>query len=92
VGEELGALAREVEPAAQQVAGGPHLGGIDVRLGEHPAAQQDRDLVGVDPVVLGLAAVDRLHIEGVTQDEPDTFGGAQVGEPVPGEHALDRDH
>jgi hypothetical protein len=44
--------------------------------------------VGIDPVVLGFAAVDGFHIEGVPQDEPDAFGGAEIGEPVPGEHAL----
>jgi hypothetical protein len=78
-----------MQPAAQQVAGGPHRGRIDVGLGEHPAPQQDGDLVGVDPVVLGFAAVDGFHIEGVPEDEADPFGGAEIGEPVPGEHALD---
>ena len=49
------------------------------------------DLEGVDPVVLGLAAVDGLHVEDVAQDEGDSLPGAQVGEPVPGEDALDGD-
>ena len=66
-------------------------GGIDVGLREHAAAEQDGDLVGVDLVVFGLAAVDGLHVEGVAQDEGDAFLGAEVGEPVPGEHALDGD-
>ena len=45
----------------------------------------------VDAVVLRLAAVDRLHVERVAEDEGDAFGGAEVGEPVPGEDALDGD-
>jgi hypothetical protein len=32
-----------------------------------------------------------LHVEGMTEDERDVFIGAQVGEPVPGKHAFDRD-
>ena len=56
-----------------------------------PAAQQDGDLVRIDLVVLGLAAVDGLHGQRVAEDERDAFGGADVGEPVPGEHALGRD-
>jgi hypothetical protein len=47
--------------------------------------------MGVNPVVLGLAAVDRLHVEGVAEDEGDGFLGAEVGEPVPAEDALDAD-
>jgi hypothetical protein len=62
--------------AAQQVAGGPHRGRIDVGLREHPAPQEDGDLLGVDSVVLGFAAVDRFHGESVTRDEADPFSGA----------------
>jgi len=36
--------------------------------------------------------VDGFHIEGVTPDEPDVFGGAEIGEPVRGGQALDGDH
>jgi len=49
------------------------------------------DLVGVDAVVLGLAAVDEFPIQGVTHDEVDFVLGAAVGEPVPTDHALDAD-
>ena len=45
---------------------------------------------GVEPVVLGLAAVDGLHGQGVAEDEGDALALAQVGQPVPGEHALAR--
>jgi hypothetical protein len=55
------------------------------------AAKHAGEFGGVDPVVLGFAAVDHLHVEGVAEDEGDAFGLAQVGEPVPGEHALGPD-
>jgi hypothetical protein len=45
----------------------------------------------VDLVVFGLAPMDGFHVEGMTEDERDVFLGAQVGEPVPGEQAFDRD-
>jgi hypothetical protein len=47
--------------------------------------------VGVDLVVLGLPPVDRLHRQRVAEDEGDAVGRAEIGEPVPGEHALDGD-
>ena len=56
-----------------------------------PPREQPGDLLGVDLVVLGLAAVDGLHVQRVAEDEGDPLGGAEVGEPVPGEHALAAD-
>jgi hypothetical protein len=44
----------------------------------------------VDPVIFGLAAMNSLHVEGMTEDESDVFLGAPIGEPVPGEQAFDR--
>jgi hypothetical protein len=41
--------------------------------------------------MFGLAAMNGFHVEGMTENERDVFLGAQVGEPVPGEHAFDRD-
>ncbi len=60
-------------------------------MGKHAAAEQAGDLAGVDLVVLGLAAVDGLHVQGVAEDEGDALVLAEVGEPVPGEHALAAD-
>ena len=91
MGEEGGALAHEVGAAAEQVARFAHALGVDVGEGEVAAAQQAGDLAGVDAVVLGLAAVDGLHVEGVADEEGDVCSAAEVGEPVPGEHALDAD-
>src|SRR5918999_4037142 len=84
-------LSSKCSMPAQQVAGGPHLSGVDVSVGEIAAAQQRGDLVGVKPVVLGLAAVDRLHVEGMAEDEGEALLFAQVGHPVPAEEAFDRD-
>jgi hypothetical protein len=47
--------------------------------------------VAIDLVVLGLSSVDGLHVEGMTEDELDPLPSAEIGEPVPGEHALDGD-
>jgi hypothetical protein len=33
--------------------------------------------------------VDGFHVEGMTQDERDTFLLAEISDPVPGEHTLD---
>jgi hypothetical protein len=91
VGEELPALADEVEPAPEQIAGRAHLGGIDVGFRDQPTAQERGDLVGVNPIVLGLAAVDGFHVQRMAEDEGDLLAGAQIGKPVPGEDALDGD-
>ena len=92
VGEELAPLAHEMQPASQQIARGPHSGRVRVGLREHPAAPQGCDLERVDAVVLRLAAVDGAHVEGVAKHEGDLLAGAEVGHPVPAEHALDADH
>jgi hypothetical protein len=47
--------------------------------------------LGIDRVIFRLATMDRLHREGMPEDERDAFVGAQVSQPVPGEHALDGD-
>jgi len=79
-----------VEPPAQQIACGPHGGRIHVRLRQHPSAQQHGDLVGINLVVLRLAAVNGLHRQRVAEHERDAFGRADIGQPVPREHALGR--
>ena len=45
-----------------------------------------------DAAVLGLAPVNGLHVQGVAEDEGDPLLGAEVGDPVPGEDALDGHH
>jgi len=92
VGEEFGPLAHEVHPPAQEIAGGTHASRIDIGHRDHAAAEEDGDLVGVDPVILGFAAVDGFHVQGVAEDEGNPLPRTQVSEPVPGEHALDGHH
>jgi hypothetical protein len=92
VGPELGPFAREMHPAPEHVSGGTPLSRIDRGLREHAAAEQHGNLVGVDPIVLGLAPMNGFHVKGMAQDEGNTRLGAKVGEPVPGEDAFDADH
>ena len=47
--------------------------------------------MGVDAIVLGLAAVDGFHVQRVAEHEGDPLAGAEIGEPVPGEDAFHRD-
>jgi hypothetical protein len=88
VGEQLGALADEVKASAQEIARRSHGAGIDVSLREGAAAQESGDFERVDAVVLGLGAMDGLHVQSVTEDELDVLDGAEIGEPVPGIHTL----
>src|SRR5262249_54312599 len=43
-------------------------------------------------VIVGLAAVDGFHREGVTEDEGHARRGAEVSEPVPGAEAFNGHH
>ena len=63
--------------AAEQVAGLALGPGVDVGHREDAAAEQAGDLAGVDLVVLGLAAVDGLHGQGVAEDEGDALRASQ---------------
>ena len=47
--------------------------------------------MGVNFIILGLAAVDRFHVEGMGKDKGDVFLGAGVGQPTPRENTLDAD-
>jgi tetratricopeptide (TPR) repeat protein len=89
VGDDFGALVHQVHAAAKQIAGFAQALGIGVRHGQVAAAQQLGDLFGIDLVVLGFAAVDGLHVQGVAQHESDALCLAQVGEPIPAELDLE---
>lgn len=92
MGKELCPFAHEVIAPAHQIPRGPHLPRVDVGHGDQPSSQQGSDLLGVDLVVLAFAAVDGPHVEGVPEDEGDVFFGTEIGQPVPGEHALGANH
>ncbi len=91
VRRQLRALIDEEAAPTQEIACvalGPR---IDVGHGKHAAAEEAGDLGGVDAIVLGLAAVDRFHVEGVAEREGDLVVLAEIGEPIPREHALATD-
>ncbi len=90
VSQQFGPLAHQMHPAAEQVSSRTHAFRIDVSLRDHPASQQNGDLVAVNLVVLGLSAVNGFHVQGVTQNEGNIFSSAQIGKPVPGEDTFDR--
>ena len=91
VGKEFSALAHEVHPPPQEIAGSAHARGIHVGHGDQAATEEGGDLVGVDPIVFGFAAVDGLHVEGMAEHEGNPLLLTQVSEPVPGKHALGGD-
>ncbi len=78
--------------AAQEITRGAHPARVDTGWGDESATQERRDLVGIDAVVPGFAAVNRPHVEGISQYKGNPLVLAEVSEPVPGEHALDADH
>ena len=88
VSEEVGAVAREMTATAQSVSGGPPLGRIDLRLREHAAAQQPRDLVGVTRLRLGFAAGKRFHLAGRAQAKGTPFLCAAIRQPLPRNQTL----
>jgi hypothetical protein len=90
--QSFGPFAPQMDPAPEEVSGGAPLGGIDRGLGQHPAAPQDSDFVRIDPIVVGLAPMDRRHGERMAQDKGNTLLRTEVGEPIPGEEAFDADH
>jgi len=47
--------------------------------------------MGVNFIVFCLAAVNGFHVEGMAEDEGDALIGAQIRDPVPGEHAFHGD-
>jgi hypothetical protein len=91
VRQQLTALADQMQPASNEIPRRPHARGVNVGLRQQAATQEARDLVRVDRVILGLAAMDGFHRQGVAQDERDPLRGAEIREPIPREHALRRD-
>ena len=80
-----------MQPAPEQVAGGPHRGGIDIGLGEHAPTQEHGNFLRIDAVVFGFAAMDGFHVQGMPEDEGYPLPDAQVRQPVPRKDAFDGD-
>jgi hypothetical protein len=83
VGQPLGSCMGQRQTASQQGAGRPPLGRLDRGVWEQAAPAQDGHLVRVDRVVCGLTPRDRLHVQGLAEDERDAFMSTQVGQPGP---------
>ncbi len=66
-GQEFAAVPDVEQALAEQSAQGPFLGGIDVARRNEVGAQEMGDLLGVNAVVLVLAAVNGLEVERVGQ-------------------------
>jgi hypothetical protein len=92
VSQKFGSFSGEIHSAAEQIAGRAHPWRVDVSHGEHASSDEHGDFLGVDSVVLCLSSVNGFHVEGVTENERNTFFLTQIGQPVPGEGALDCDH
>lgn len=66
-------------------------GWVHVSLKKHTSSKSGCDLERIDAVVLRLASMNRFHVKSMTDNEVDTFARTEVGEPVPGNDALDGD-
>ena len=69
--------------APEEISGGPHLGGVHIRLGQHAATQEHGNFMGVDLVVFGLTPMDGFHVQGMAQHEGNALASAEVGQPGP---------
>ena len=89
--QQLSPFPHEMHPPPKQVAGGSHLRGIDVGLGQHATTQEHGNFLGVDLVIFGLAPVDGFHVERMPEDKRQPLPSAQVSKPIPGEDTFDAD-
>jgi hypothetical protein len=76
VGQECRPLTRQMQATPEPVAGRAHGRRLDRGLGPHAAAEPHGDRVGVKLIVLGRASMDRLQLEGVSQDNGNARRGA----------------
>jgi hypothetical protein len=71
VRDQLRPLSDEETPSPQEVAGLAFGGGVDVGEWKVAAAEETGESGGILAVVLGFAAVNGFHGEGVAEDEGD---------------------
>lgn len=83
VGLSRSPLVHEMIAAAQEITRGAPPARGDRGLGHESATSERRDLVGIDAVVLGFAAMNRPHIEGMSQHEGNSLVLAELSEPGP---------
>ena len=89
---QLGAPVDEVVAPAQQIPGGAHLLGVDMGQRIDPSTDQFGDLLGIDLIGLGFAAMNRHHVDGMSKNKRDSFHLTEISQPMPGEDALDTHH
>ena len=92
MGDEFTAPPCNIHPSSQQITGGPPFRRIGIGDGEIAALEQTGDFIGIDFIVLGLAAMDCPHIQGVAEDEGELLGGAEIGQPIPAEDTFHPDN
>jgi hypothetical protein len=85
---EFCAFSPQVWTAPEQLTGGTPLGWIDIGLRAQAAAEQGGTLWRLAWVVFGLAPVDGLHVEGLSQHDGNALCRTQIGEPRPGAEAF----
>jgi hypothetical protein len=90
--QELRAFPPAMQATPYEVTGGPHLRRIAIRLRQPTSPEEGRNLWRIDRVVCGLAAMKRLHGEGMAQDEGKACSGTEIRQPVPGKETLDSHH
>jgi hypothetical protein len=86
--QECRAFAPEVGAASQPSTGRAPLGRIDRGCWQQPAAAQGGNLLRVDVVIFGLAAVQGFHRERRAQHQGHACWSAEVGKPIPGEETC----
>jgi hypothetical protein len=82
-GQQFAAPPDIENPLAQQRPQRAFVGGIDIGRRDEVGAQEVGELFGVNAVVLVLAAVNGLEIEGMSQDEVQARRLAGIGQPIP---------
>jgi hypothetical protein len=91
VGSQLRPGVQQQPAAPEESSRGPQRRGRDRRWRQQAATQEYGKLMGVDLVVFGRTPMERLHVQGLAEDEREAFVSPEVGQPGPREHAVDRD-
>jgi len=92
MGIEFCTFSHQVISTSEQIPGCSHLGRVGIGHGDHASPEEHGDFVGIDFIIFGFSSVDGFHIQGMAKDKGDILSGAQIRDPVPGEHAFHGDH
>ncbi len=71
MGVEFGPFSHEMIASSQQVPCCSHIGRVRIGHWDHASSEQDSNLMGIELIVFGFAAVNGFHVEGMTQDKGD---------------------